>query len=461
MKTIQVESTFNKDAKLHIEAYKDNEKTLDCEGKSFTINFMQALYTRMTANYSSLLAPSDYYVYVKSITESRIYLAGNPTANGGALYLSYVFKVNDEFILTDGFICSNILLKVTNVVNEGYYNGYIDYQRVDGVPIPAFSYTYASPYPKKISAKTIKFNTEFNKRAIFQDAKLIVGELNGTTVLTDAALKKENNTIVYNAQIISDISNDVDSAYFTITKSFTNNSGAAINIGEIGLLTSFAYPDAAYQNSISDNLYTKVLTARDALASVQNVANQKTITFNYKIRNVLGASGGFLKSFVNDLRLLFGRKDGGKYAAYFYAMAGGNDNFFAREYDCPLKGNDLGLVVGSGSSVLITDTTLGVELSKDVIQYDAMRVETPLTISGNEAYFTLSRIIQNKSANPVTINELGLKTLKWDGWNSDANYTTANIELISKHLLTNFTVSQKTLDPNEYMKILYKVRLVV
>jgi len=62
----------------------------------------------------------------------------------------------------------------------------------------------------------------------------------------------------------------------TITRTFTNNSGGSVTVGEIGLATNQATP--------TENVYYAVLLIHDVLSSAASVPNGGTITVTYTLQ---------------------------------------------------------------------------------------------------------------------------------------------------------------------------------
>jgi len=62
----------------------------------------------------------------------------------------------------------------------------------------------------------------------------------------------------------------------TITRTFTNNSGGSVTVGEIGLATN--------QATTTENVYDAVLLIHDVLSSAASVPNGGTITVTYTLQ---------------------------------------------------------------------------------------------------------------------------------------------------------------------------------
>ena len=73
------------------------------------------------------------------------------------------------------------------------------------------------------------------------------------------------------------IANDATSAWFTVSRNFTNNSGATITVNEIGMICY----------GLDSGGYTRyLLIARDVITA-QGVLNNQTLTVTYKIKVVV------------------------------------------------------------------------------------------------------------------------------------------------------------------------------
>lgn len=97
------------------------------------------------------------------------------------------------------------------------------------------------------------------------------------------------------------------SSRFTITRAFTNASGAVIDINEIAIMCSRM---GFFDNSDQNYMYSAI--ARDILPSAVSVPTGKTLTIEYEVianlipdtldTDVDGTNGGFINRFITDLR---------------------------------------------------------------------------------------------------------------------------------------------------------------
>jgi len=81
----------------------------------------------------------------------------------------------------------------------------------------------------------------------------------------------------YGPNIVTSPSLSSNPGTMTVTKTFTNNSGGTVTVGEIGLATQVYLPNAA---SSTNNA---ALMIHDVLPSVANVPNGGTITVTYTL----------------------------------------------------------------------------------------------------------------------------------------------------------------------------------
>lgn len=80
-----------------------------------------------------------------------------------------------------------------------------------------------------------------------------------------------------------------------------------------------------------------------------------------------------------------------------------------------------GIVVGTGTNAVDIDdyklqTIVAHGVGAGQLQYAIMELATGYTVSGSDAYFEIRRAVNNNSGGDITINEIGLYSLGYDGY---------------------------------------------
>lgn len=273
----------------------------------------------------------------------------------------------------------------------------------------------------------------------------IVGEGSTPVTIEDLFLEDRidigsgSNQLVHGSTQISVRTDDKPSSRFILTRTFTNQSGAAIDVTEVGIKSQL---EAIEENWLND---AATFLARDLLPSPVTIGAGSTLTLDYEVivrlfnsatdTDVDGTNGGFLINFAEMLR----------------QFALGNDP--RHDFDMSYSGGGLaggennGIHVGTDNKfVSMTDAgALGrIMHGQDVGQllHHGMLIDNPVIDNVNgEAYFRLGRIFENLSGGSITIGEIALRK---DG-------PMARTALAP--------VDQVTVDPGEFVKVDYTVKI--
>jgi hypothetical protein len=239
----------------------------------------------------------------------------------------------------------------------------------------------------------------------------------------------------------------------------TNNSGASVDINEVGLFMK------VYQASF-DHRYA--LMARDVLPSTLVLGDGASITVNYRIQTVMGASSGFTDLLLNGIKILqdpltsrsltdiFGSTfSTGESSGAFLAI-GPSGNGFVNTTLSGARGQYVGLQVGTGNTaVAMDDRDLDARVehgsgSGQMIHYGT--IVDNYQIVGTTASFDLTKIFENRSGGTIGINEVGLVTAMSSG--SGSLGVTC---LLTRHVLP-VTID---VDDGEIFKFVYTINLEV
>lgn len=239
----------------------------------------------------------------------------------------------------------------------------------------------------------------------------------------------------------------------------TNNSGASVDINEVGLFMK------VYQASF-DHRYA--LMARDVLPSTLVLGDGASITVNYRIQTVMGATSGFTDLLLNGIKILqdpinsrnlvdiFGSTFlTGESSGAFLAIGPSGDAFVNTSLS-GARGQYVGLQVGTGNTaVAMNDRDLDTRVehgtgSGQMVHYGT--IVDNYQIVGDTASFDLTKIFENRSGGTIGIREVGLVTAM-----SSSNGSLGVTCLLTRHVLPT-TID---VDDGEIIKLVYTINLEV
>jgi len=205
---------------------------------------------------------------------------------------------------------------------------------------------------------------------------------------------------------------DATSAQITITRSASNGSGSPVNVNGF-VLWGKSFVDLNYPN------YNYDIIARDVFSTTKTVNAGSTITVNSRIKTSLGASGGFVRQFID---LLYRNAANTSYSATNIYNSGINEGG-SRQVFTPLSivpykdtyGWDYqkGLVVGTDStSVAMTNVALGSIIphgsSTGQLRWFGTIVDPPYYDLVNKTVkFDMIAAFKNDSGGAITVKEVG------------------------------------------------------
>ena len=455
IKTLKKTMMVNKgDLDLYLDLFVDGEKVLSKKADSLVANFLRILFIQMGGKTDELL-PTGYYLKADATIDSL--------SSGTNGLIRVKLTANKTYASTGG----KAAIYGTNGVIDGIY----DYNYISGYYLDLAGTTYASQTIEKgyvyifssYTASPIPSNENFSSPLIE------VGNGNTAVNIADFCLANKipngsgTSELTYNSMIVAQDTNDSDSAQITFTRSFTNGSGAAVSINEIGMYSTL------------DN-YGSVLIMRDIISSIE-VANGKTLTVNYRIKTVLDSgadSGGFVLSFMRLLYRQFGQAEraiidiNNTSQSQHYGNAtlkaigtGGYNYNTSAAYSTSEPGWKQGIVLGTGSTeVSMSDYFLSEVIghgtdSGEMVYYGGI-IEN-FIIGDDYAQFDILRAVGNDSGDTITVNEYILTA----GARDDASGTAVDIP---NYL---FTISRNVLDEGivvadgEILKCVYTIKLIV
>lgn len=303
----------------------------------------------------------------------------------------------------------------------------------------------------------------------FDKAFILVGRNGDTNVVDQQALNNEWDKdegpgepfeINYSDTIIStpglDYNNKRGELVFSVV--VTNNSGASMDIGELGLF-------AAAVEETFDN--RTVIIARDNITPA-TLGDGQTATFNYRIRTNMAADGGFTENFIKLLATQFSQtidqtiddvfastflstEETGKFMSIGPSGSGRVSTILSG-----VEGQYVGVQIGTGSTTpefddhnLETRVTHG-EGSGQMIYHGT--IVDNFAIVGSKASFDLTAIFENVSGGSIGVNEVGLYTA-----NDVTNGALNNIAMLTRHVLG----STVTVNDSQFLKVSYTIELTV
>ena len=197
-----------------------------------------------------------------------------------------------------------------------------------------------------------------------------------------------------------------------MTRDFTNNSGATINVQEAGLYCQ--HETVAFGNP-------RFLMARDLF--VVNIPNANTLTLNYRIRTVTGATGGFTRWFLEmmfrqftllnrDTTDVFGGTQTKAFELGQFMTVGMGGTNQQSPFLGGVQGQFYGPQVGTDNTAMdINQFQMGARIphgtgTDEMLIYGGF-VQNYVQ-SASDASFDIVRIFQNESGAAITINEVGI-----------------------------------------------------
>ena len=253
------------------------------------------------------------------------------------------------------------------------------------------------------------------------------------------------------------------SSRFTLSRSYTNNSGASIEINEIGIATR----QLGHFND-SNELYTTSLIARDVLGSSVTVADTKTLTVQYEVITNLnpdtqdtetdGTNGGFVETFLNTMRVLATQSNYNYTDAKAFSSCStpANTN---QNTDDNYEGYRTGIRLGTDQTFTsMTDADLlsiinHGEADGELYHYgcnieDDMVVDT----ANDKCVIEINRIFENRGSTDITIKEIGLYA------NRDLGGSNYSSDLIARTALQS--TDWYTISPGEFVQVTYTIEVI-
>lgn len=462
-KEIQVGS---KDVELFVEAKIDGKVVISKKADSLVNSFLQTLYSMM-ANVDmpdSIFIDSDGFDLednaFQNITSIDNTSPGNVRINhsGGTQYSTAdyvaVFGVS-------GYDAINGVHAATYIGN-GVHE--IDLPRNDA----ALTLTNAQIVRMKRSSPDLGNGVRSNTEAFFQPY-IRLGT--GTTAvnINDRGLKNMigrgtgARQLTVGTVSVSLPAVGLSTSEITISRDFTNNSGADIAFTEVGLFQK------GYSASFDHRFH---LMARDVIAAV-TIPNGKTVTVSYRIRTSVTDDDGIPVQFNEILyRQITGLSresktvdnvnsvDDDSSGQFLTVNCGGDNSVYTAISD---PGNKYGPQIGSSTKIVeITDIRLqdgGGNHTRfphgrgtdEVLHYGTFIEDWTVDPgAANEAYFHIYKMFENVSGADITINEVGL----YCGGTTFTRPT--NSHCFSRNRLAVPII----LSNNEVLKVVYKIKLV-
>jgi len=322
----------------------------------------------------------------------------------------------------------------------------------------------------------------------FKWPMIVVGTGTKAVSLSDCLLEKELQTgstsgrLVYGGMTGQDDTTISNQSEISFVRPFTNSSGSAITINEIGMYCVYGTKDG--------NAYTLII--RDAIAPGLEIENGKILIIIYYIRAIQSAGtnpGGFNQNLMKLLRRHFGQttrsaintinvdSNWANSTGTFKVLAPGGETQAITYGDVTTISTDPawkhGIVLGFGTSAVSeTDIWLGPTAATDSqafhhgsdsissLYYYGQFIHnfTAIADTTTAVSFDIIRVVENACGTAVTANEIGLTVgaHNSNSEGSDQEYP-VRLFLIARNLLTTPVVIAN----GEMLKITYTIKVIL
>jgi hypothetical protein len=268
----------------------------------------------------------------------------------------------------------------------------------------------------------------------------------------------------HGTRAVSALATDKPSSRFVVTRSFTNQTEGDITVREIGLASDYStanFPARA-----------KILLARDTMDEGIIVPPNKTLTVDYEViieltpdtqdTDAEGTNGGLLQNFMSRLRTIASDTDIHRPHTFNMAAPGGTAS---ANPHANYQGYQFGIQVGRDNTfVSMTDNILldqilhgdrgSVGDQGPQLWYHGMDFsEVSMDEVANKATFSMRRLFENKSDEPVTIKEIGLRG-NWPNNNSFSSHRQYARTALHPD-------DQVTVQPGQFALVEYVVEVIV
>ena len=419
--------TINKDSlKTHISIDLDDKNIMNEEGHSLVGNFINMLHGEMgfkADNNLMQLIP----LSMASTTASNFTSVSN--SGGKVLIIMSGSVVNygmDHFIIRTITSTNRALAPFLNQILQG--------TRVSSTQILTqidWDAAYTGSAGKVIITKPERYNAANGTKNI--GLSLVVGTSNADTTIDSYYIYENQEAITNGTQSSGLVStdNNLDVAYFPISRQFTNTSQSPVTINEIGLYAKV--PGATTLGG--DPPY--ILIARDKLSSPVVIPAGSTVYATYTMKtSITSGNGGVSNNHGFTYQLLqilcalhkpsteipIMLRSGSTtlsmndYNSTMLRIAGFQNDFrfvWDKISDLATPGNKyspLGIMIGTGTeqTVDITNFDIGVPIEHNAnIQYHNTWIESIQT-SQNSRSFIIRTLVRNTCYSPIIVGEIGL-----------------------------------------------------
>lgn len=447
----------------------DGETVREFPGHSFTSQFAYDLHALLHGGEAArqvgvITGPSNnaYKIISGASNASPIRITPN-------IYNGTYNKISDDDLVwvygVRGNTAANGLWVAKNV-NSGAFDLY----ELDGITPVAGNGAYDSGgYFNAVGARnwsmfrTGTYSAPNIYFATFGYWQLAVGTANNPVSINDFGLYNRcargsnPGELTPSGRSITAQTTDKPSSRFSVLTNFTNNSGATIDISEIGLTRCTG-------NITGDGYET--LIARDVLGAPLSVPDGKTLSVEYEVITELqpdtqdtdidGTNGGFMEAFLTRMRRM-STLGGDNDRMGFLNLAGPAANLSSNP-NSDLPGWKLGIRLGTDNTFVST-TNAGliaqIDHEKNGLYYHGSNVEDVVIDEvNNKATFEVNRIFENRSANPITVKEVGL-------FGNETETNTSEFDVIAMYARTALHPDdQFTIQPGEFRIVRYTLEFI-
>jgi len=392
----------------------------------------------------------------------------NDTDNG-----QFIFEAENQIMVVNTSVSG--MNGVYYMVGETFDGDYVDLYEVtvdeenatftqgNGVDWSSFESSYNG---EDIGFVRYGTGTPGRSQGHFRSPNIVVGQ---NVPNTDASILdyrlEDPNGILYQGTLsttstsISEPAVQTNNSDINLSRTFTNNTGSAVDVGEVGVLASG--PGGS------------VLLARDNVTDF-SIANGNSVTIDYVFSVSSTNDGGVMSQFHQKLYRQFARtnrnvrdinnndqNDGEASGQFTISSTAGGTNMNAQTG--PLDGEFIGPVVGTGSeSVSNTNFALETQIphgtsSGEFVYHGQFIDDIEIDATNGNASFDIVRLFENESGGSVDVSETAL----YSGYNpEDLDDVVDRIDysvMIARNVLTNAV----TVNDGEIFRLTYRITVNV
>ena len=314
----------------------------------------------------------------------------------------------------------------------------------------------------------------------FQSWQIIVGKAANPVSIEDVYLWDRimpgngNGQLDHGNLSLSPITTDKPTSRFTLSKPFTNLGEEDVTVSEIGILAHVANASAS-NDSYQKGNGMGYLVVRDTLDSPVSIPSGKTLSIDYELvvrlspdtqdTDADGTNGGFLQVFMERVRNISQNTNSAR--ADYFSLASGvgktsvnrESGYFSDQYGIRL-GDDNQFTSMTDQGLNINDESRNGYrhgwADGELYHYGNDVTQVVYDLTGNKAVFSVARIFENRTADPIQVREIGLFGNYFTG--STTNQSSWAPRLLARTALA--PADQFTIAAGEYVKVEYQIEVI-